>query len=64
MLGYFNAAKDANKKWPSEYPKLFIYHKETGGIYHYNHRTSSQYVGKSTTPTSMKTLVNNYKITP
>jgi hypothetical protein len=64
MNTYFNAAKDANKRWPSEYPKLFIYHKETGGLYNYNHKSFSVYAGKVTTPLSIRSLINKFKLTP
>jgi RHS repeat-associated protein len=64
MNTYFHAAKAANKKWTSEYPKLFIYHKETSVLYNYNHKSSSVYAGKVTTPLSIKRLIRNYKIQP
>jgi RHS repeat-associated protein len=61
---YFNAAKDANKKWPSEYPKLFIYHKATSVLYNYNHKSPSIYAGKVTTPLSIRSIISQYKIQP
>lgn len=62
MNTQFNLAKAANKKWPSEYPRLYIYHKKSRGIYHYNHETNSQFVGKGTSPIILKYLVRNHKI--
>jgi len=64
MKNRFNSAKSANRKWPSEYPKLFFYHKNTSTLYHYNHKTDSQIVGKVATPAIMKTLINQLEMKP
>ncbi|MCP9610512.1 DUF6443 domain-containing protein [Coprobacter tertius] len=62
MNSQFNIAKKANKKWPKEYPTLYIYHKESGGIYNYDHMNSSKYVGKALTYKMMKSLIMNHKM--
>ena len=64
MNTYYNAAKAANKQWPSAYPKLFIYHKETMGLYNYNHKSPSVYVGGAKTPSLMRSLIRNYRLQP
>ena len=64
MSAQFNLAKDAGKAWPGGYPKLFIYHKESKGLYNYNHKSSSIYVGGVTSSSSMKGLVQKYKLRP
>jgi RHS repeat-associated protein len=64
MSAQFNRAKEANKQWPSGYPQLFIYHIGTGGLYNYNHKSSSVPVGRVTTPASMSKLVRSYKFQP
>lgn len=60
----FNAAKEANRKWPIDYPKLFFYHKETQMLYHFNHNTSSLRVGEASTPILLRTLIFNFKMKP
>ena len=60
----FNTAKAANKQWPCAYPKLFIYHKETQGLYYYNHKSPSVYVDGAKTPLLMRNLINRYKLQP
>lgn len=64
MKNRFNSAKNANKKWPSEYPKLFFFHKNTNTLYHYNHKTDSQIVGKVATPAIMNTLISKFRMRP
>ncbi|MCD7971328.1 MAG: hypothetical protein LUG18_01465 [Candidatus Azobacteroides sp.] len=59
----YNNAKAADKRFPDEYPKLFIYHKPSKELYHYNHQTSSEFVGKVPSSNRLKSLINNYKIT-
>ncbi|GHV45418.1 hypothetical protein FACS1894180_7930 [Bacteroidia bacterium] len=64
MVHYFNAAKSINRKWPSDYPKLFIFEPSTGKMYNYNHKSSSEYVGKPANAKQMRALINNFKFKP
>ncbi|MDR0682461.1 MAG: hypothetical protein LBG15_11535, partial [Dysgonamonadaceae bacterium] len=62
MAIYYNAAKAAGKSFPNEYPRFYIYHKETGGLYNYNYQTTSSYVGRVSTPISLRTLINRHQV--
>lgn len=64
MKNRFNEAKNANRGWPADYPKLFFYHKNSNTLYHYNHKTASQKVGTVSMPALLRTLTFQFKMKP
>lgn len=57
----YNRAKATDKKYPSEYPKHFIYHRKSQGLYFYNDKTTSKFIGKRTDAKSLMNSVFKYK---
>jgi len=62
MADYYNAAKAVGKDFPSGYPRFYIYHKATEGVYNYNYKTNSSYIGNVKTPITLRSLINRHRI--
>ena len=62
MDSLFQSFKEAQKRWTSEYPRLYFYHTNSNGLYHYNHQTDSEYVGKVGNSKGLIDFVTKHRI--
>jgi hypothetical protein len=64
MAGNLNAAKIANREYPNDYPRHYIYHKNSSDLLHYNHQTgrTAELVGHANSAKRLRMLIDNHKM--